>query len=326
MTAKPDSKTLVEIYRLAVRVKLNDERMRATLRAGKFAATYYSPRGQEIIPAAISVSLRTDDYIVTIYRGIHDQISKGIPLRELWAEYAGKATGACKGKGGPMHITHPKTGIMVTTGVVGSGIPIANGLALASQIKKDGRVTVCYFGDGASNIGAFHEALNLASLWKLPVVFVCQNNGFAEHSRFEVGTAAANVADRAASYRMAGATVDGNDPRAMWSAAHGAIERARAGEGPTLLEARTFRLLGHVLGDQSEYIPAEEMKAAVARDPIPILRALLIAEKHASQPELAEMEAAIGREIDDALQFALGSAYPDVAEIRRDVYAAEIAA
>jgi acetoin:2,6-dichlorophenolindophenol oxidoreductase subunit alpha len=326
MKTKPDRKTLIEIYRLVARIKLNDERLRATLRAGKFAATYYSPRGQEVIPAAISVNLRSDDYIVTIYRGIHDQISKGIPLRELWAEYAGKATGACKGKGGPMHITHPKTGIMVTTGVVGSGIPIANGLALASQVKNDGRVTVCYFGDGASNIGAFHESLNLASIWKLPVLFVCQNNGYAEHSRFEFGTAVANVADRAAGYRMPGITVDGNNPDEMWRVASEAVERARDGHGPTLIEARTFRFLGHVLGDQSDYIPAEEMKAALERDPVPALRARLIGEGHMSESELADMESAISREIDDAVEFALSSAYPDVSEIRRDVYAAEVAA
>lgn len=323
MTAEPDRKTLVEIYKRVTRIKQNDERLRATLRAGKFAATYYSPRGQEVIPSAMSVHLRDDDTIVTIYRGIHDQIAKGIPLRQLWAEYAGRVGGTCKGKGGPMHITYPDLGIMVTTGVVGSGIPIANGLALAAQIRKDGRVSVCYFGDGASNIGAFHEALNLASVWKLPVIFVCQNNMYAEHSRFDFGTAADFISDRAAGYRMPGVTVDGNDARKMWQVAGEAVARARNGEGPTLIEARTFRFQGHVFGDQSDYIPKEEMKAAMDRDPVPALRALLIKEFQVKEEELAAMEAAIEVEIDDAVAFALASPYPDVAEIRRDVYALE---
>lgn len=326
MTATPDGTTLLEIYRRITRIKQNDERLRGALRAGKFAATYYSPRGQEVIPAAMSVNLTDEDYIVTIYRGIHDQIAKGMPLRELWAEYAGKVTGACKGKGGAMHITHPETGVMVTTGVVGSGIPIAVGLALAAQVKGEKRVAVCYFGDGAANIGAFHEGLNLASVWKLPVIFVCQNNLYAEHARFDFGTAADNVADRAASYRMPGFTVDGNDPSAMWSRCRDAVERARRGEGPTLLEARTFRFLGHVLGDPGDEIPAAEMTAALARDPVPILRAKIISDGIATETAIAAMEARIEQEIDDALAFALESPYPEGAEIRRDVYSTEIVA
>ena len=163
--------------------------------AGRIATPYYSPAGQEIIPSAISSLLADRDYVVTIYREIHDQIAKGVPLKQLWAEIAGKLTGTCKGKGGPMHITHPASGIMVTTGIVGSGMPIANGIALSSQIRGDGRITVCYFGDGAANIGAFHEALNMASLWKLPVIFVCQNNQYAEHTSFGLGTAAKRISD-----------------------------------------------------------------------------------------------------------------------------------
>ena len=200
--------------RKALLINVFDESMRGLLSSGRLAAVYYSVRGQEVLAAAMGVNLRPTDYIVTTYRGIHDQLAKGMPLRELCAEYYGKATGTCKGKGGPMHITYPKAGIMVTTGVVGSGLPIANGLALASQLKKDGRVTVCTFGDGASNIGAFHESLNMASLWKLPVVFLCQNNGYGECTKYEKATAVANIAERAASYNMRGVTVDGNDAEA----------------------------------------------------------------------------------------------------------------
>ncbi len=188
MSSVPSKAVLVDMYRRMTLIKQNDERFRATIMAGKIVAPYYSPRGQEVIPSAVSVNLRDTDYICTIYRGIHDMLAKGVPLKQLWAEIAGKVTGTCKGKGGPMHITHPASGVMVTTGIVGSSMPIANGLALAAQIRGEDRVAVAYFGDGASNIGAFHESLNMASVWKLPVVFVCQNNRYGEHTQYEVAT------------------------------------------------------------------------------------------------------------------------------------------
>src|ERR1700719_622755 len=260
----PDRSVLLDIYRRWTAVKQNDEGFRAVIKSGRVTATYYSPRGQDLIPSAVSVCLTDRDYICTIYRGIHDMIARGVPLKLLWAEIAGKATGTCKGKGGAMHITHPPSGIMVTTGVVGSSMPIANGLALAAQVRGEKRVTVAYFGDGASHIGAFHEALNMASIWQLPVVFVCQNNGYGEHTRYNVATSAARVSDRAAAYQMPGVTVDGNDPLAMYAAAREAIERARSGQGPTLLEGMTFRFFGHVFGDADAYMKKGEKDAAMA--------------------------------------------------------------
>src|SRR5712672_358151 len=214
----PTPETLLEMYGIVARILKNDEHSHRVIKSGRIAAPYYSPRGQEIIPAAISVNLTARDYICTIYRGTHDMIAKGVPLKELWAEVAGRITGTSKGKGGPMHITHPATGCMITTGVVGSSMPIANGLAWASQLKGDGRVTIANFGDGASNIGAFHESLNLASLWKLPVVFVCQNNQYAEHTTYAKATSVARVADRGAAYSMESVCVDGNDPDKMYEA------------------------------------------------------------------------------------------------------------
>ena len=328
MTANtaPAREVLVDIYRRMTLIKQNDERFRAVIKSGKLVAPYYSPRGQEAIPAAVSVNLTDEDYICTIYRGIHDMLAKGVPVKMLWAEIAGKATGTCKGKGGPMHITHPASGVMVTTGVVGSSMPIANGLALAAQVRGEKRVTVAYFGDGASNIGAFHEALNMASIWKLPVVFVCQNNGYGEHTRYNVATSAARVSDRAASYRMPGVTVDGNDPLAMYAAAREAVERARAGEGPTLLEGMTFRFFGHVFGDADAYMKKGEKEAAMAKDPVPAFRRWLIQNGHASDADLAAIESAIERELDAAVEFALSSPTPELAELRRDVFAKEVAA
>lgn len=321
---QPDRRVLLDIYRRATTVKQNDERFRAVIKAGKIVATYYSPRGQDVIPAAVSACLDDRDYICTIYRGVHDMIARGVPLKPLWAEIAGKATGTCKGKGGAMHITHPASGVMVTTGVVGSSMPIANGLALASQIRGDKRVTVAYFGDGASNIGAFHEALNMAAVWKLPVVFVCQNNGYGEHTRYELATSAARISDRAVAYQIPGETVDGNDPVAMYLVAKQAIDRARKGGGPSLIEAVTFRFCGHVLGDADAYMAKGEKEAAMARDPVVSFRTWLMEKGHANREELDEMEHIIEREIDEAVQFALNSPDPDTSELRRDVFAAEL--
>lgn len=314
--------TLLAIYRKARLINLVDERFRGLLRSGRLAAVYYSPRGQEILAAAIGVHLASTDYLVTTYRGIHDQLAKGIPLKPLFAEYYAKATGSCKGKGGPMHITHPDSGVMVTTGIVGSGLPIANGLGWASQIKQDGRVTLVTFGDGASNIGAFHEALNMASLWKLPVIFLCQNNLYGECTKYEKATACEKISDRAIGYGMAGVTVNGNDPEAMWRAAGEAVARARSGNGPTLLEARTFRFMGHYFGDPGAYIPKSEMEAAVANDPMPQARAAVIASGAATEAELAAFDAELNAQIDEALQYAADSPLPELHEIDRDIYGA----
>ncbi|QIB66839.1 thiamine pyrophosphate-dependent dehydrogenase E1 component subunit alpha [Kineobactrum salinum] len=319
----PNRQTLLEIFSKMSLSKQSDEKMRSAIKSGKLSLPYYSARGQECIPAAVSACLRTDDYICTIYRGMHDALSKGVPLKLLWAEYAGKASGTCKGKGGPMHITHPESGVMVTTGIVGSSMPVANGLAWASQLSGDGRVTVAYFGDGASNIGAFHEALNLASLWKLPVIFVCQNNHYSEHTRFAAGTAVDRVSRRADSYSMPGVTVNGNDPVDVYAAAELAIARARAGDGPTLIEAMTFRLFGHVFGDDDSVMLPGEREEAMKSDPYPIFRSRLIAEGNAAEDELAEIEAAHALQVNDALRYALESEYPGVNELCHDVYATE---
>jgi pyruvate dehydrogenase E1 component alpha subunit len=320
-----DQAILVDIYRRMALIQRSDDRFRAVIKAGKIVAPYYSPRGQEAIPAAVSVNLTNEDTICTIYRGIHDMLAKGVPSKLLWAEIAGKATGTCKGKGGPMHITHRESGVMVTTGIVGSSMPIANGLALAAQIRGEKRVAVAYFGDGASNIGAFHESLNMAAVWKLPVVFVCQNNGYGEHTRYELATSAKRISDRAAGYQIPGVTVDGNDPLAVYKAARAAIIRARSGDGPTLIEAMTFRFQGHVFGDADAYMAPGEKQAAMARDPVPRFRAWLL-EGGVAEAELATLEAAIDHEIDEAVAFALESTLPDVAELRRDVFAEEITA
>jgi len=321
MQSVPAAPVLLDIYRRMTMIKTNDARIIASMKAGRLTMPYYSGRGQECIPAAISVQLTKDDYLVTIYRGIHDMIAKGVPANLIWAELAGRSTGTCKGKGGPMHVTHPESGCMVTTGVVGAGLPIACGLALASQVRGEKRVTVTNFGDGASNIGAFHESLNLASVWKLPVIFMCQNNRYAEHTAYAKGTSIESIADRAKSYTIPGVRVDGNDPVAVYNAARTAIERARAGDGPTLIEAMTFRFNGHLLGDMGEYIPKPEYAAAVAADPYPKYRQWLADNNHATSAALDKIDSQVEAEVEAAIKFAFDSPLTDVSEIDRDIYA-----
>lgn len=309
------------MYELQALIKQNDERFRSMLMAGQIALIYYSPRGQECVSAGYAVHLRPDDHLVATYRGLHDHLAKGVPLRELWAEFLGKATGTCKGKGGPMHITHPASGVMVTTGIVGAGIPIANGLALAAQMDGSDRVTVVSFGDGATNIGAFHEGLNLAAVWKLPVVFVCQNNQYGEHTPVRESTAVARISQRGMAYDMPAVTVNGNDPVDMWRAAGEAVARARAGGGPTLIEAVTYRFWGHLLGDAMEYMPADERQAAMEADPLPRYRQWLLDGGHASEDELATIDGRIAADIDDAVQSALDAPQPELSELTTDVFA-----
>ena len=318
----PDGPTQLAIFGKMALLKGNDERSRKVINTGRLIMPYYSYRGQEVIPSALAVNLRDDDYLCTIYRGIHDMLAKGLPLKALWAEIAGRVDGTCKGKGGPMHLTYPEKGLMVTTGIVGSSMPIATGIGWGAQIKGKQQVSVATFGDGASNIGAFHESLNLASVWKLPVIFLCQNNRYGEHTTYAKATSVARIADRAAAYGMPGIHVDGNDPIAMYAAAAEAVARARAGEGPTLIEAMTFRFHGHVMGDKSGYIPKEEMAAAVAADPYPRFRAKLIADGLASEDALAAIEAGVEADLDEALEFALASPFPGLEELTTDVYGA----
>lgn len=322
---KPSDEQLLEIYRRAITIKLNDERIIKEMMSGRLVTPYYSARGQEIIPSSVMISMNDDDYLSTIYRGTHDMVAKQFPLDLMWAELAGRVTGSCKGKGGTMHLTHPETGSMVTTGIVGSSMPIATGLGWAAKLKGKGQVALASFGDGACNIGAFHESLNFAAVFSLPVIFLCQNNRYAEHTSMKKSTRVERYSSRAAGYGMEGVTVNGNDPDEMYGAAKWAIDRARAGEGPTLIEAMTFRFNGHLLGDPGHYIPAEDMAAAKAADPVPLLRQRLIDTGIADGGTIDAIEAAISERIDAAVKAAYAADYPDVSELKRDVFAHEIA-
>ncbi|WP_417620242.1 thiamine pyrophosphate-dependent dehydrogenase E1 component subunit alpha [Parasphingorhabdus sp.] len=321
----PNVQEILQMYRTMTMIRQSCERVRSMVLSGEAMLLVHMPWGEEAISAGISAHLRSADTTITTYRGMGDELAKGVPLKALWSEYLGKATGPCKGKGGPMHITYPEAGLMVTTGIVGSGIPIANGFAIASQLRGDDLVTVVNFGDGATNIGAFHEALNMAQLWKLPVIFLCHNNLWGEHTAIHEHQENEHVADRAAAYGMEGITVDGTDPIAVWEASKTAIERARAGKGPTLIEAVAPRLAGHYVGDAMKYQPEGWLEKALETDPVVTFRARILQEGHATEEALSAIESEIRAELDEAVEFAKNSPDPDVSEIEIDIYS-EVAA
>jgi pyruvate dehydrogenase E1 component alpha subunit len=309
------------LYGLMVLMMAADDRLSRGIRSGEFACVYWPPRGQEAIAAAMGVALRTEDQLVTTYRGLHDLIGKGVPLVEIYGEMLGRQVGAARGKGGTMHIARPESGLMMSTGIVGAGPPVAVGLAMAGRRDGRDRVTVVSFGDGATNTGSFHEAANMGALWDLPMVFMCQNNQFGEMTPVEHTMKIPQVADRAAGYGMPGFRVDGNDPLAVLDALQAAIERARAGEGPTFLECVTFRFRGHYFGDPQAYIPPAQLADAEAADPVPAFRARLVADGTCTDAELDQIEADAVAAVDDAMATVLAAPVPPLDELERDVYA-----
>jgi TPP-dependent pyruvate/acetoin dehydrogenase alpha subunit len=302
-----------------VTVSYCDERLRGHIASGRINLFYYSPKGQEAIAAGVAAALERDDYLVTTYRGLHDVIAKGVPLRPLLAEYLGRATGLARGKGGPMHVSDLQHGVAMSTGIVGAGLPIANGLALAAQYSGSRRVTVCSFGDGATNIGAFHEALTLAGIWKLPIVFVCQNNQYGEYTPREATQSVRQIADFADAYGMPGVTVDGNDPVGVFSEVEALVERARKGDGPALLECITFRFYGHFVGDPMPYIERERLENARAADPTALFRTRLLKEEGFSEADIDQIDQESRAEVDQALTAAMEAPAPMAAELDKDV-------
>jgi pyruvate dehydrogenase E1 component alpha subunit len=236
-----------------------------------------------------------------------------------FAEIMGRATGVNRGKGGSMHLTDARLGLVGSFAIVGAGLPIAVGLGRASQLRGTRQVSVTFFGDGATNIGAFHEALNLAAVWKAPVVFVCENNLYGEYTRYNETTPVEDLAIRASSYAMRSMIVDGNDVRAVYHAACHAVASARDGDGPTLLECKTYRQRGHSRSDPAKYRPEDEVKGWLARDPIDITRRQLLTEQIASEDELNRMIEQVAAEIAEALDRASEAPVPDLEEITRDV-------
>lgn len=316
-----DNDTLREIYRQMSRIHEVDKAIQAGLSSGKFQFTYWPMTGQECIPASIAPLVTSEDQMVTIYRGIHDQVAKGVPLKGLFAEALGRVDGVNKGKGGSPHISDPGSGSMLTTAIVGAGAPIANGLALANKMRGTDKVTIVNFGDGATSIGAVHEAMNMAGVWKLPVIFLCQNNQMGEYTHIPDYTASEDFAGRAAGYGFKGVKLDGNDPVAFHNGMKDVIAEVRAGKGPIFVEALTCRLGPHAGVGDTNHLSREDLAAAKKAWPVPATRALLIEKGICTEAELDEMDAANKAEVAEAVQWALNCEITGTDEMLLDVYA-----
>ncbi len=310
-----------ELLRTMIRIQAFEDVMSTFALNGGIRGLYYSQRGQEAVAAAMGAACREDDYLVTTYRGNGDSIAKGARMDRMAAEILGRATGYCHGKGGVMHIAAVENGVLGATGIVGGGLPIAVGAAYSAQVRGSSQVTFNSFGDGASNQGTFHEALNLAGLWRLPVVFVCQNNQYAEATPRPRHQAIDRISERAAGYGLPGVTVDGMDPESSYLAIAGAAERARRGEGATLVECVTYRFAGHYVGDAMVYMPPEEVARWKEREPVSLYRRRL-AEQGAVSPNEADAMTRDARgEAEAALAFAQSSPWPSETDLLTQVYA-----
>jgi pyruvate dehydrogenase E1 component alpha subunit len=288
---------------------------------GLIHGTMHLSIGQEASAMGVCMPLAEHDQITSTHRGHGHCIAKGAEVKRMFAEFFGKTTGYCKGRGGSMHIADVAKGNLGANGIVAGGIPIAVGAALSAKMMKTGKVVVSFFGDGANNEGAFHEALNMASIWKLPVIFVCENNGYGMSTSTERSTAVKNIAERAAAYSMPGVIVNGNIFSEVAEASHRAVERARAGEGPTLIESKTYRHRGHSKSDRNRYRTKEEIEDWMSnRDPITLFENELQEFGIIDRTGVEAIRDAVRQEIADGIQFAKDSPSPDIRDVENYVY------
>jgi len=318
-----DQNRLVEMYRRLLRIRIFEETVVNLQSKGEFPGAAHTSIGQEGEIVGACMALRDDDYMVGNHRSHGHPIGKGADLRGLMAEVLGRKTGVDRGKGGSMHLADFKIGSLGETSIVGSGIPVAVGAALGSKMMGTDRVCLCFFGDGAANEGAFHEGLNLAAIWKLPAIFLCENNLYAVTTPVTQTLAVKDVATRAQAYDLPGIIADGQDAVAVFAAVSEAVKRARAGLGPSLVEAKTYRYLEHSVGmriPRGAYRSDEEIAQWQKRDPIAIHRSALISNGVAGEQEVIEIEAQVRLEVDGALEYARQSEFPDAAEAFDNLY------
>ncbi len=317
----PERSILISMLRQMMEMRSFEQALYHAFMSENMPGTMHQSTGEEAVAAGVGHALRPDDLMTSTHRGHAHGIAKGISLRAMMAEMYAKATGASRGMGGSMHIFDMERGFLGTVGVVGAGVPIAAGAALAVKLEGKQRVVVSFFGDGAVNQGAVHEALNLATVWKLPVIFICENNRYAVSMPIEKAIAIEHISQRAAAYGMPGTTIDGNDVLAVYNQACKGVARARAGDGPSLIECETYRQRGHSRFEPATYRPKEEVEAWLAKDPIPRFRALLEAEGILSAEEARSIEATVLQSIEDAIAFAKESPDVDPTEVESFVYA-----
>lgn len=316
-------KKLLELYTTMLRIRHFEDRIVYLYAHGEVPGLAHLYIGEEAVAAGVCAALRDDDYITSTHRGHGHVLAKGADPKYMMAELFGKKTGYCKGKGGSMHIADIEKGVLGANGIAGGGLPIAVGAGWSAKWRETDQVTACFFGDGASNNGTFHESLNLASLQKLPVIFVCENNLYGISVSQTKHQSITDVADRAVSYGMPGVVLDGNNVVTVFSTATKAVKRARTGGGPTLIECKTYRLRGHHEGDPNQgerYRTKDEIDAWKAKCPIKMLAESLIKRKPTNKKKLEAIEKDVIAEIDAAVDFAKNSKFPDISDLYEDVY------
>ncbi len=312
---------LIDMYRTMVRIRRFEERVSREFADGNIPGSVHVYIGEEAVATGAIAHLRKDDYIMSTHRGHGHMIAKGGQTDRMMAELFAKKTGYCLGKGGSMHIADLEIGILGAAGIVGSGIPIATGAGLSAKMRGTDQVTLCFFGDGASNLGRFHEGINLGAVWKLPVIYICENNLWAVSVPTSCSLAISNIADRAIGYGIPGIVVDGMDVMAVYEAAGEAVARARRGEGPTLIEAKTYRFRGHFEGDSGTYRPKEEIEEWLKRDPLKSFKEKLLEMKLLTEKKADEIDQEMLAEIDQAVKFAQESPFPEPEETLENVFA-----
>ena len=315
-----DKPLLLDLYRKMVTVRNFEETAADLFLKGQIPGFLHVYVGEEAVAAGVMAHLTPQDMITSTHRGHGHAVAKGARLDMMMAELHGKKTGYCHGKGGSMHIADLDLGMLGANGIVGGGVPIATGAGLALKMKGSDRVTVAFFGDGASNTGAFYEGVNLAAVWGLPVVFICENNQYAESTPRATHQKVKYVSDRAAAFNIPGVSMDGMDVFDVYQKAGEAINQARAGQGPILLEARTYRFFGHFVGDPQPYRTKEEVEEWKKRDPILLFRQRVIGEGKIAATELDAIDAAIKKEMEAAVQFARESPEPEIETALQDIF------
>jgi pyruvate dehydrogenase E1 component alpha subunit len=317
------SEVLMGLYRRMNEIRAFEDRVQELFFDGLIQGTTHLCQGQEAVAVGSTMALAPEDYMTVTYRGHGQSLARGLPPESAFAELMGKSTGCCGGMGGSMHLADGTLGLLGSFAIVGAGLPVAVGAALSSKLQGNGRVAMTFCGDGATNIGTFHEALNMAAVWKAPVVFVVENNLYGEYSPLAETTAVGDIALRGAAYGIPSEIVDGQDLIEVYQSAKRAVARARAGEGPTLIEAKTYRFRGHSRTDPGNYRPPEELDAWLARDPITLFGTSLASSGVLSEASAAELRESVVRDIDAASERAISAPVPTIDDVRRHVYAGQ---
>ncbi len=316
-----DVDTALDAYARLQRVRAFEDKVHESFLSGLVQGTTHLCQGQEAVAVGTVLALREDDYLTYTYRGHGPCIARGMSPEAALAEIFGRSTGVSGGLGGSMHLTDMTLGLLGSFAIVGAGLPVGVGAGISARERGAGQVSMTWFGDGATNIGAFHESMNLAAVWQLPVIFVCENNLYGEYSPIRTTTPMSDLVVRAQAYAMPARVVDGNDVSAVYAAARAAVERARGGDGPTFLECKTYRQCGHSRSDPAKYRPPGELESWLERDPIALFRARLLAERIADAARLDAIDAAVGEEIAAAAERAAQAPWPQSGDLRAATWA-----